>query len=129
MHDPKHYHDPMSFKPERFLSDDEKQAENDPHLLAFGFGRRICPGRELADALIYLTIARSLAVFNIKKPMDGGKTVEPMVAFTSGALSQPVCFSADLMPRSGIAEALIRSVEDIHPFTEGDSKLLLDLPV
>ena len=52
-----------------------------------------------------------------------------MVAFTSGVLSQPVGFGADLMPCSGMTEALIRSVEEVYPFTELDSKSLLDLHV
>ena len=35
----------MTFKPERFLGADGRAPEMDPHNLAFGFGRRVCPGR------------------------------------------------------------------------------------
>jgi cytochrome P450 len=33
----------------------------------FGFGKRICPGRHLADATIFIVIASLLSVFDIKK--------------------------------------------------------------
>jgi hypothetical protein len=33
----------------------------------FGFGKRICPGRHLADAMIFIVVASLLSVFNIKK--------------------------------------------------------------
>ncbi|GKZ23616.1 hypothetical protein AbraIFM66951_009891 [Aspergillus brasiliensis] len=64
-HDPKMYHDPMTFKPERFLG---PKPERDPHFLVFGFGRRVCPGRTLADANVYFTVSQALAVFEISKP-------------------------------------------------------------
>lgn len=40
VHDPTVYHEPFSFKPERFLAKDGKPAERDPLSLVFGFGRR-----------------------------------------------------------------------------------------
>ena len=41
LHDPKVYSDPHAFNPERFLG---SNPERDPKTIAFGFGRRICPG-------------------------------------------------------------------------------------
>src|SRR5580658_4152704 len=72
-HDPKTFHNPMTFKPERFLGLEDRDPEPDPNTLSFGFGRRICPGRVLADTSVYLTIAQSLAVFNISKAVENGK--------------------------------------------------------
>ncbi|OCB90783.1 cytochrome P450 [Sanghuangporus baumii] len=123
-HDPKTYHDPMTFKPERFLGDDP---EMDPHSLVFGFGRRSCPGREFAYASIYLTIAQTLAVFNIDKFVEDGKVVESKVEFTRGMISHPLNFRTNVKPRNKKAEALIRSVEEEHPFTTGDAKILESL--
>ncbi|KAI0318125.1 cytochrome P450, partial [Amylostereum chailletii] len=40
------YPDPMSFKPERFLHGEKVR---EPNTIAFGWGRRICPGRFLAE--------------------------------------------------------------------------------
>lgn len=39
-HDPENYHDPMAFKPERFLEVDGRMPELDSRNYAFGFGRR-----------------------------------------------------------------------------------------
>lgn len=41
MHDNELYPDPMKFDPERFLG---KDPQTDPRKIAFGFGRRVCPG-------------------------------------------------------------------------------------
>ncbi|KAL5522856.1 hypothetical protein ACEPAG_8874 [Sanghuangporus baumii] len=125
-HDPKTYHDPMAFKPERFLGD---EPEMDPHNLSFGFGRRICPGRDFADATVYLTIAQTLAVFDINKAIENGKIVEPKVEFTPGTISHPVDLKANIKPRNERAQALIRSVEVEHPFTTGDAKVLESLKI
>ncbi|OCB88740.1 cytochrome P450 [Sanghuangporus baumii] len=123
-HDPDTYHDPMAFKPERFLGE---EPELNPANLSFGFGRRICPGRELADASLYLTVSRILATFNIGKPVENGKIVEPVVDFTPGAISHPVGFKVRIKARSGKAEALIRSVEEEHPFMPSDAETLRNL--
>ena len=48
-HDPEVYHDPMDFDPSRFLG---PSPEADPHSIVFGFGRRACPGKELASSSI-----------------------------------------------------------------------------
>ncbi|KAL5501302.1 hypothetical protein ACEPAH_8562 [Sanghuangporus vaninii] len=127
-HDPKHHHDPMTFKPERFLGIDGRAPEMDPHNLTFGFGRRVCPGRELADATIFLAIAQTLAVFNITKPLgDDGQVIEPSVQFTPGAISHPTEFRLSVTPRSEKAAALIRSIEEEHPFMTSDAKALFSL--
>lgn len=39
-HDPENYHDPFTFKPERFLEENGRKPELDPRTIAFGFGRR-----------------------------------------------------------------------------------------
>ncbi|OCB88750.1 cytochrome P450 [Sanghuangporus baumii] len=72
-HDSKTDHDPMTFKSERFLDD---EPEMGPHNLSFGFGRHSCPGREFADATIYLTIAQTLAVFDINRAVMSWVEVE-----------------------------------------------------
>ena len=40
LHDSETYERPMEFMPERFLATPNKPAEQDPHTIAFGFGRR-----------------------------------------------------------------------------------------
>ncbi|KKA21750.1 Cytochrome P450 oxidoreductase OrdA-like protein [Rasamsonia emersonii CBS 393.64] len=128
LHDPKSYHDPMTFKPERFLEQDGHPPEPDPHSLAFGFGRRICPGRLLADTSLYLSIALSLAVFNIGKPLDeNGKEVEPVVEMQPGVISHPAPFQTRITPRSPQHEKLVRAVEVEHPWKKSDAEVLQNI--
>ena len=70
LHDPEIYPDPEEFKPERFL-DEDGSIQDDPKLsLAFGIGKRICPGRHLVDATIFIITSSVLSVFNIAKAKD-----------------------------------------------------------
>ncbi|OGM46071.1 putative flavonoid 3-hydroxylase [Aspergillus bombycis] len=119
-HDPEVYSDPMSFRPERFLASDGHTPERDPHTLVFGFGRRICPGRPLADFNNFLTIARSLAVFRIRKAMKDGKEIDPVVDYQEGIVGHLSPFEVSIQPRSAEHEALIRSLEVEDPGSRSD---------
>lgn len=121
--DPTVYHDPETFKPERFMEPyNEPSATN----VTFGFGRRICPGRVLADSSLYLTFAQSLATFDIRKSLDkGGKEIEPTHEFESGIIAYPAPFNVKVTPRSEQHESLIqRAVLEEHPWEEGDARYL-----
>ncbi|GAB1190939.1 hypothetical protein APSETT444_000107 [Aspergillus pseudonomiae] len=128
-HDPEVYSDPMSFRPERFLASDGHVPERDPHTLVFGFGRRICPGRPLADFNNFLTIARSLAVFRIRKAMKDGKEIDPIVDYQEGIVGHLSPFQVSIQPRSAEHEALIRSIEVEDPSSRSDSATLESLRV
>ncbi|KAF7336122.1 Cytochrome P450 [Mycena venus] len=103
LHDKEMYADPHSFNPERFLLDGKlNPAVRDPETAAFGFGRRICPGRYMATASIWIAVASMLAAFNIKKAVDeDGKEVEPSFEYSStGVVSAPLPFKCSITPRS-----------------------------
>lgn len=121
--DPKVYPDPESFRPERFLGPDPAPS---PYDYVFGFGRRICPGRLLADSTLFLTIAQSLAVFEIEKAVDDrtSKEIEPVVGTTPGLVAHPMPFECRIVPRSKGHEELIRKIEVEHPWEEGDAKMI-----
>ncbi|KAJ6484172.1 cytochrome P450 [Mycena sanguinolenta] len=90
LHDKEMYADPHSFNPERFLLDGKlNPAVRDPETAVFGFGRRICPGRYMATASIWIAVASMLAAFDIKKAVDkDGKEVEPSFEYsTTGIVS------------------------------------------
>lgn len=125
-HDPSVYKDPMAFKPERFLQSDEQPfPEPDPHSLSFGFGRRICPGRLLADTSLYINAAQSLAVFNIGKGKnESGQEINPVVNFEPGVVSHPAAFKSTIKPRSAQHEILIRDIEKTNPWQPSDAKIL-----
>ncbi|EIN08237.1 cytochrome P450 [Punctularia strigosozonata HHB-11173 SS5] len=113
LHDPKTYSNPMAFDPSRFIDAPGKPAEEDPRHFCFGFGRRICPGLQLADQSVWLACAMALAAFDISKAKDEhGHVLEPTQEYTSGLISHPKQFPCALKPRSTRAEALIRSVEE-----------------
>ncbi|KAE8354986.1 cytochrome P450 [Aspergillus coremiiformis] len=123
-HDPKEYHDPMVFKPERFLSDNDHTPERDPRLFSFGFGRRICPGRNLADSNLYLSIAQTLAAYNIRKPIRDGKEVDIQLIAQAGVISHPEPFDLNIKPRSAGHEELIRALEKQYPWEKGHGEEL-----
>ncbi|EEA29076.1 hypothetical protein TMatcc_002549 [Talaromyces marneffei ATCC 18224] len=126
-HDPAVYHNPMQFKPERFLATEKQIPEPDPHTLVFGFGRRICPGRLLADTALFINIAQALSVFQIGKAIENGQEIDPVVEFLPGVVSHPAPFKASIKPRSLHHEGLIRSIEQAHPWQKSDSKLMQNI--
>jgi cytochrome P450 len=70
LHDPEIYPDPEEFKPERFLNKDGS-VKDDPALsLAFGVGKRICPGRHFVDATLFIVTSSVLSVFDVTKAKD-----------------------------------------------------------
>lgn len=115
----------MTFNPERFLiSSDGGLPERDPHLLVFGFGRRACPGRTLADSNVFLTVAQTLAVFNMSKPILNGKPQEILFDFLPGVISHPAPFDLSVQPRSAGHRELITSLEKTYPWEKSDAELL-----
>ncbi|KAM6476095.1 cytochrome P450 [Trichoderma sp. SZMC 28011] len=120
-HDPQTYPDPFCFSPERFL---EPRNEPDPGE-AFGYGRRICPGRYIAEDSLFITIARLLATFNISKAVDEqGMPVEPKVEYLPGLVARPASFPFRITVRSEKHEELIKSIEVDHPWEKSDADLL-----
>lgn len=68
-HDESLYDDPHTFNPSRFFTPEGKLNDDNVHYI-FGFGRRICAGRHLAEASIWVAMACILAAFNIRKAKD-----------------------------------------------------------
>lgn len=114
----------MAFRPERFIATATHTAEPDPRTYTFGFGRRVCPGRYVADNALFITIAQSLAVFNIKKAVENGKTVDPKLQFEPGVVSHPVPYRTSITPRSEKHGELIRKAEVEIPWGKSDAEAL-----
>lgn len=118
-HDPQVYHDPDTFKPERFLPPFQ---EPDPAGFVFGIGRRICPGRRFADSAFFLTAAKTLAAFDISRALDAkGLEIEPTVGVVPGGITKALPFSVRVVPRSEAHAELVKSVDLEHPWEDGDS--------
>ncbi|KAG2043176.1 cytochrome P450 [Suillus americanus] len=107
LNDPERYANPSQFNPERFLANDGKKPETEPRTICFGFGRRICPAINFAEASTWLSIAMSLAVFDISKAVENGIEITPEVDPSSGTISHPKPFKCSIKPRSSKAVTLI----------------------
>jgi len=110
LHDEVSYPDPMIFNPDRFLEANQKKGANRLPQIAFGFGRRICPGRWMALDSVWLAIASILCVYDIQRVLDdNGQPVIPDTTYTSALLSRPLPFQCRFVPRS---EAAIKLIQD-----------------
>lgn len=128
-HDPAVYPEPMEFRPERFLETVQK-AEPDPRTWTFGYGRRACPGRYVADNALFVTIAQSLAVFKIQKPVDAnGTVIEPELKFEPGVVSHPIPYKASITPRSKEHAQIIKEAEKQYPWDKSDAEALKTIKV
>jgi hypothetical protein len=123
-HDPSVYPDPMAFRPERYITTPTYTAEPDPRTWTFGYGRRVCPGRCVAENALFTTIAQSLAVFNIEKPIENGKVIEPKVEFEPGVISHPKPYRVSIVPRSEDSRALVKKAEEVYPWGKSDAEVL-----
>ncbi|KAF8554439.1 cytochrome P450 [Imleria badia] len=98
-HDEARYLDPFVFNPSRFF-DDKGKLNDDTVSYAFGFGRRICVGRALADSSTWSGMVNLLATFSFEAPLDdAGKPVEVVPRFTAGFTSHPEPFPVKITMR------------------------------
>ncbi|XP_010548438.1 PREDICTED: cytochrome P450 81D11-like [Tarenaya hassleriana] len=98
--DPKLWEDPTSFKPERFEKEGEAQK-----LMAFGVGRRACPGSGLAQRLVSLALGSLVQCFEWER--IGGEPVD--MAEGKGAT----------MPKATPLQAMCRSRAIVGKILDG----------
>ncbi|KAI9570682.1 cytochrome P450 [Boletus coccyginus] len=110
-YDEARYPNPEVFSPERFLDTQGFLTKDNPGDILFGFGRRACPGRHVADASIWSAIVTMLATleFNAGKDEDG-KDVVFEATFTSGLTVYPTTFPCRLTPRAHINKEVLKNL-------------------
>ena len=83
--DEEKFPDPTAFKPERHLDADGNLLSDDISGLYFGYGRRICLGRYLANASTWLAAANMLSMFRFSKAIGpAGYETDIFPKFTGG---------------------------------------------
>jgi len=91
--EPKRYPDPDAFRPERWLDstwptyrEPLTQHPNLQNFSAFGFGRRICPGQNIAERSLYILISRVAWTCDISAKRDsaGNVILPPSYDYVSG---------------------------------------------
>ncbi|KAG2043714.1 hypothetical protein BDR03DRAFT_939713, partial [Suillus americanus] len=74
----------------------EGKLKDDPFAghFAFGYGRRICPGRHFAELSLWAAIASILSTVRITKAKDSeGKEIPVIPEYTTGLSIQPKPFA------------------------------------
>jgi len=98
--------------------------------VTFGFGRRVCPGKVLADSSLFLTFVQSLAVFDIRKAIDqAGKEINTEHRFGCGIISHPEPFEVRVILRSAGHARLIEQVLEEYPWQNSDAQHLDSMEV
>ena len=111
-HDERVYQKPDDFDPDRYAPP-EKGGGREPYPIGqFGFGRRICVGKHLAEANIWIVTAVLLSTMTFEKARDEeGQEITPVVELTNGLTSHPKQFPCRIRPRD---ERSARVIEEIQ---------------
>ncbi|KAJ7189269.1 cytochrome P450 [Mycena filopes] len=118
LHDETVYPNPDMFKPERSLLPNGKLNPDvrDPQA-AFGFGRRICPGRWMATSAVWIAVVNVLSAFEVTKAVgDEGELIEPTYEYLTGIISTPAPFKCSIKPRSRDLAALVEGMEVMNQY-------------
>ncbi|KAJ3885059.1 cytochrome P450 [Lentinula edodes] len=81
----------------------------EPTTVAFGFGRRVCPGKHMGLSSFHINVASLLHSFNVTPPMDAhGTPIIPKIEYISAVLNHPAPFQCSIKPRSEGHVALVQ---------------------
>ncbi|KAH8914696.1 cytochrome P450 [Atractiella rhizophila] len=109
--DPDTFPQPEKFLPERFIQDGKF---SDHGTVAFGLGRRKCPGQWIAERSLFIVFSRILWAFKIGPEFDASGKKYPLDpdAFTPGFSSHPQHFQCRIEPRGDwVKEIIYQAIE------------------
>jgi hypothetical protein len=94
--------DPHEFRPERWLQNPDQP------LRIFGFGRKVCPGKQLGQNSLFIVIARILWAYNISHCCTNGKKI-PIDSWDTGQIivASPSPFEASFSIRSPAHQRIV----------------------
>ncbi|KAH9009901.1 cytochrome P450 [Lactarius pseudohatsudake] len=99
------------FDPTRYL-DEEGQVKvlmrgREEGHVSFGFGRRVCPGRHVAEGTLGIDFATLLWGMRFERPEGSRGELDVRTLVQSGLTAHPVPFECKVVPRFTEAEALL----------------------
>ncbi|KAI0083867.1 cytochrome P450 [Irpex rosettiformis] len=110
LHDERVYPEPSTFNPDRFLNGEGRTPQNDPRDVAFGFGRRICPGKDFAENSLWITVASIFYAFKISPAVDDkGVPITIDLEYREHGVRHPKPFECDILPRNETSVDLIHA--------------------
>ncbi|KAG2360674.1 cytochrome P450 [Suillus spraguei] len=98
--DPIAFPDPEVFDPQRWL-DSEGRLKDNIKFIAYGFGRRVCPGLHLANHSLYISLA--LLFWSFRIAQRPGAPINTN-AFLDAVIARTVPFEVDVIPRIEVAK-------------------------
>jgi cytochrome P450 len=108
-HDRTIYNNPDEFNPDRYLAEDDGGLAEPFPIGQFGYGRRVCVGKHLAEASLWIVVATMLSVMKIEKARDeNGNEIVPKVELTNGLTSHPKPYQCRITPRDEGSAHVIR---------------------
>ncbi|KAF9445128.1 cytochrome P450 [Macrolepiota fuliginosa MF-IS2] len=121
--DPKRYFNPFAFMPERWYEEGKPTRwgsgpDCDRDHYVFGWGRRFCQGTYIAEASLFIVLARIMWGIDFVLPKDkAGKPIVPDISdektFSDGFVSTPYIYKLGFRPRSEKHRMIIeQSYED-----------------
>ncbi|KAI0761209.1 cytochrome P450, partial [Trametes elegans] len=124
LHDEALYPEPHAFKPERWLQEGGQDTNASPLDIVFGFGHRyssrsshrmICPGRYLAQQLVFTAMARILALFRSSHAQYIDGTLMGLRGeYSEGGIVYPLPFKCTIEPRSEASLEILETIADMH---------------
>ncbi|KIO27708.1 hypothetical protein M407DRAFT_23023 [Tulasnella calospora MUT 4182] len=108
--DSEYYTNPSMFDPERYL---KQPPELDPREFVFGYGPRICPGKDLAFQNVWILAASVLWAFNIVGGEGRPASLADVDLFSFGSVNRPTPFECRFVSRrEGLKDKVPLNLEE-----------------